>query len=480
MGSKVRPRRGEGILIMQNVIVSETIRVAGCELLAGVGYLLPSTVTGSLLTDHRLVKCEDGIERPAYRLVDVWPAAMKPISPTNDYNGRRVWMFRSGGYGDWLMITPTIREIHRRWPECEVHVCTLPKYTSLFRGMKGVVAHGGWLEDKWIALEDACIFFEGVIEDSLDAREMHGAWLFAQRAGFGPETYCNMDIEPMYRIFNAELGWARAKYPRGKKPRVGVQVGASSAVRSYPPDLLVEVIKLLAAKYEVFLFAEPGKLDCDLPGVRNLAEDKLDFRQSVAVLSTCDVALVPDSSLLHICGALQIPYVGIFGSFNPRLRMVRGPRLPLEGTGLCAPCFYHGNGGKHFPDHRPCGLAGFCTVIAGISPDIIVGAVEKLWTFLENKKNKAQSDGHECPSSIPKTVFSLNKMKEHLRADSVLLAMAGLSLFGLLFLTGCSSSPEATEVAAKYTEQTAQAIIEGSWHIAASLFLGLILNGIFR
>jgi uncharacterized lipoprotein YajG len=61
------------------------------------------------------------------------------------------------------------------------------------------------------------------------------------------------------------------------------------------------------------------------------------------------------------------------------------------------------------------------------------------------------------------------------------LAVLSLVLCSALFLmTACSSGPDAAEIAAKYTEQTAQAIIEGSWKIAGALFLGLIINGILK
>ena len=59
-------------------------------------------------------------------------------------------------------------------------------------------------------------------------------------------------------------------------------------------------------------------------------------------------------------------------------------------------------------------------------------------------------------------------------------AFGCIALFGILFLAGCDSGPDAAEVAAKYTEQTAQAIIEGSLRIAGALFLGLIINGILK
>jgi len=47
-----------------------------------------------------------------------------------------------------------------------------------------------------------------------------------------------------------------------------------------------------------------------------------------------------------------------------------------------------------------------------------------------------------------------------------------------LFLNSCSRGDESAEVAAKYTEETAKAIIEGSWHVAGSVVVAGIIAGI--
>lgn len=55
-------------------------------------------------------------------------------------------------------------------------------------------------------------------------------------------------------------------------------------------------------------------------------------------------------------------------------------------------------------------------------------------------------------------------------------ALLGVVTIAML-ATGCADTPDAN-MAAKYTEQTAQAIVDGSWKIAGSLLFGLILNGV--
>lgn len=47
----------------------------------------------------------------------------------------------------------------------------------------------------------------------------------------------------------------------------------------------------------------------------------------------------------------------------------------------------------------------------------------------------------------------------------------------LIAACGCAHIPEAAEVASKYSEETARAIIEGSWHIAYAICIAAFIRG---
>ena len=53
-----------------------------------------------------------------------------------------------------------------------------------------------------------------------------------------------------------------------------------------------------------------------------------------------------------------------------------------------------------------------------------------------------------------------------------------VAFISVLLLAGCSGGNEAAEAAAKYTDEVAQAIVEGSWKVAGAILLGFILNGL--
>lgn len=364
---------------MHTVTFSEPVSFHGVELTPDEPYLVANSMAGSLLTNRQLIRCRDGQQRPLYRLVEARAVPPRPIDPTQDYNRRDVWMFRMGGFGDVLMATPTIREIKRRWPWCRVHFVTMPEYVPALEGVE-CEAHVGFLPLACVGKRDPLIFFEGVIEDNPQAREIHAVDLLADRAGVPLPDEADRRVS--YHLNKTERNWALQTFQRTGRRRIGVQATSSSGVRSYEPRLLVQVIEeLLAMDIEVFIFGKAGQVSCDIAGAVDLAAMGLTFRQSVAVLSTCDAALVPDSSLQHVAGALDIPTVALFGSFPASLRVIPGaPVTVLEAKGECAPCHHHESGNSRWPAGGPCALTqtrespGFCTVLASIAPARVVDA----------------------------------------------------------------------------------------------------------
>ncbi|MCK5604476.1 hypothetical protein KAR91_21480 [Candidatus Pacearchaeota archaeon] len=56
-----------------------------------------------------------------------------------------------------------------------------------------------------------------------------------------------------------------------------------------------------------------------------------------------------------------------------------------------------------------------------------------------------------------------------------LIAVSLIIVLCVLFLSGCNNSAEMAEVSAKYTEETARAIIESGWKVAGSIIIGAIM-----
>jgi len=218
----------------------------------------------------------------------------RPFDEKEDWNGKKILIIRPGGFGDLLFCTPSIHEIKRRWPTAEVHVCVY----SMFQDILFANPEVDKIVSYPISLDDAeeyhaWIFLENVIEGNPEAEKLHAVDVVAKRIGL-----THLDEKAMrYELTEEEKLWALDKFPRTNAKRIAIQVEASGRARTYPGNLMTEVIIRLAQKSrEVYLLGTPYKVKTrSTPLVRNLMIENLSFRQSVAAMTACDVVLGPDS-----------------------------------------------------------------------------------------------------------------------------------------------------------------------------------------
>lgn len=321
----------------------------------------------------------------------------KLFDPAKDWNGERILFVRPGGFGDLLFLTPTIAEIKRRWPDARIYVACFARYQPALENdpdVDGFVSYPVPM-DEWCEFA-AHIWLEGLIEQSPAAEKIHAVNLVAARCGIEFESGSHEARKMKYFVSAEEAAAAEKEFPRGEQSRIGIQVSASGRCRIYPH--ILEVAKLLWRDgHEVFLFGAPGEVNTNEPeGLVNLMALNKTFRESCAMLATCDVLVAPDSALVHVAGAMMkrrnpklqeeeewerapIPAVALYGPFPWQLRTKYAPEtFALQGVGVCSPCFHHARPGTtEFPAWGPCAKTGRCEVLAAITPARVVREVAK-------------------------------------------------------------------------------------------------------
>jgi ADP-heptose:LPS heptosyltransferase len=310
----------------------------------------------------------------------------RPFDEKENWNGKKILIMRPGGYGDLLFLTPSIHEIKERWPTAEVHVCVYSRFQDILFSNKEVDKIVGYpLSMDEAEQYHAWIFLENVIEGNPEAEKIHAVDIVAQRVGLSKLR----SKEMRYNLTPEEVEWGLFTYPRvNTKRRVAIQVEASGKARTYPGNLMTEVIIRLAQKdIEVFLLGDPYRVKAkSTPLVRNLMIEGLSFRNSVAAMRTCDVVLGPDSVMIHLAGALHMPALGLYAAFPWQLRTAYAPTVTaIQGNGGCdlAPCFYHGSPrAPHFPFDGPCNRSQRCEPMANIAPDRIIANLERMLSTL--------------------------------------------------------------------------------------------------
>jgi ADP-heptose:LPS heptosyltransferase len=343
--------------------VTERIELGTQKLKPG-DYAVERSMAGSLLA----LTLPGQVELiPPYR-----PSEYTEIVLPMDLNNWTVLIVRPGGFGDLLFLTPIFREIKRRWPLAKVLVSCFPRYSEILVHNPHVdeVIEYPLLFDRWFNA-DCQLWLERVLETG-DPNQ-HAVDVIADRIGLPVE-----DKRMEYFYTQEEYDWAMEKYPRHPKRtrRLGVQVHASAANRTYPFPSLRKVLEQLHSRgWEILLFGDEDRVrQLPVDGVQAVTGHS--FRQAAAVLSTCDVVLAPDSSLCHVAGALEIPTVALYGPFAAETRVAYPSTVfPLQGKAECAPCAHHDRPGHPWPAGCPALQTGVCAAMEAIRPETIVERV---------------------------------------------------------------------------------------------------------
>jgi hypothetical protein len=272
-----------------------------------------------------------------------------------------------GGIGDLLMMTPGVRALKEAHPDKEIVFAIPPGLMPLLDGNPHCAVmdiHNEGLDvcdfGAWYNLTDCpasreeCRTAPRVTRSRID--------MFASGMGIGGEALMRMNRRPVYVIPECERADARDFLRRcGSGPFVAVQLQTADGYRDYPHmetavGLLAETCDVLVFHDRPFRFLEHPRIT-KLPG--------LPLRRAMAIAGCCDVVLAPDSSFVHLAGALDIPCVGLFGPIDGQVRTRHYPKckiLDVSDALPCLPCWRN----EYSPCRISAGRRSLC--MADIAP----------------------------------------------------------------------------------------------------------------
>lgn len=267
-------------------------------------------------------------------------------------DGKTLVLWRTGGMGDLIFITPCLRHIKETWPTAQVWFGCGPRFKY------GMMNHPH--VDKLLPLPidfelvqraDYYLMFEGIIENNPRARQVNAYDLFAESFGFQGKMRDRLPVLGLSEDHVSAAEKMLAAVPGPKGPVVGVGLRASHIIRSIPPPVLDGIIGLLLQQgCAVALLG--GKDDRDVvqqlqhrdhARVVHQYKGARDYRDTIAMVSLLDGVVGPDSSVVHMAGAFRKPVVGVYGPFPSALRMPYYVNASGFDVSLaCGPCFLHG------------------------------------------------------------------------------------------------------------------------------------------
>ncbi len=283
---------------------------------------------------------------------------------------RSILVLRAGGAGDILFLTPALRALCIAHPKAHITVATSGQYHWILAGSN--LCHGFSdfpLKHALTGRHDWVIDLENTVEL---IKDKHVVDIFCEHCHVVAQDKRGI-YHPLYTDFS--------EFPRTGRPRIALQWQATTPVRSYPHNgnLLTQLLK----KYEVAILGIPRSFAFvgNEPYLINTTQLGWSWQKAVDFLQTCDAVVAPDSSLTHFAGAMEIPTVALYGSFEAKFRTAYHPSIKvIQATSGCnmAPCFHHGRRGHIFPIGGPCNQHGLCSSLASITPDEVMAAVESI------------------------------------------------------------------------------------------------------
>jgi len=256
--------------------------------------------------------------------------------------GVRALIKREDAIGDILMATPAIQAFRMTNPLAKIHLLTKDKNVVFCKALP-IIDHVSSIPE-WIYTH---VFdLNNAYESEKELGQFSSAVMsFAKR----------MDVAVKAQRYTAPvipqdvLEWAVSL----KLPRKAIAVGLRSQGRHYAnwgASKWLQLFKMMPDWVFVLLDAQKNphvNVDTDkhssaifeLPNVINLTGKTPSLLHATAVVKQCVSCVTVDTGILHICNAVDVPVVGLFGGVPQSARApLVGKYWFIQGDAPCFPC----------------------------------------------------------------------------------------------------------------------------------------------
>jgi ADP-heptose:LPS heptosyltransferase len=134
-------------------------------------------------------------------------------------------------------------------------------------------------------------------------------------------------------------------------PVLGFNSVSRESVKCWGRERWQDLLRMLAEKWNLVQLGDDQ--EPEFPGVIRCA-GTMSMRESMSVLSQCDVFAGPDSFLMHAAAGLNVPSVIIFGGARPVKCVGYAENVNLTTEMPCAPCWLHSSRGDVCPYNVAC------------------------------------------------------------------------------------------------------------------------------
>ncbi|MCP4652680.1 MAG: glycosyltransferase [Candidatus Omnitrophica bacterium] len=300
---------------------------------------------------------------------------------------KRIAVLKISALGDIILIIPTLKMLRESFPDADISLITLKKYSTLFNDCPYVDKVIGVSSEykkmpniRQIARKLRCQGLDYII-DLQNNRATHlisflsfprQSFGFSRKLGFlltkrgrFPKKGTIGPLESQERI-TSFLGlkfkqkelkfWQRAPHnisnlSLGDKPLIGINVSASLrwSTKNWPKESiakLIETIQKALLSHRVVLLGDKSTVSL-AKEIESLCKGKpinlcgkTTLPDLIEVLKKLDVFLTPDTATLHLAQSLGIDTIALFGPTNPKAHTIKDKNLHVICKNLpCSFCY---------------------------------------------------------------------------------------------------------------------------------------------
>lgn len=235
---------------------------------------------------------------------------LKQFDGTIDHSGKILLLDHYMGVGDALWRTTLHREIKKRNPDMKLYVSSIGNY------WKDIYKTNPYI-DKLIDRVGNSPYISGVDYYVSDQRCPHVISDYARKmdAMDAMEVWSGLEIRDKsyaYEVLPEESVWADKFLSKYSRPLVGIQLKSSTWVRTWPPEEVTRLIRMLRYNGITIVVIDNGKFGFKDEGIINLAGG-YNIREVASIIQKLDLLITPDSGPLHFGAHFKIPTIAIFG-----------------------------------------------------------------------------------------------------------------------------------------------------------------------
>jgi len=286
--------------------------------------------------------------------IDITPRTLKRIRKKRPLF--RIAVVATGGIGDSLWNMPFIRFLRGKYPNATIFVITEPKNKPVwlnFPYTNQIVSDDFYNMHNLISRCDEVYYFGGVAtmyKKYMKYDPVEAIFLMAGEKPPQDKKFMRPHIVITIEEGKRAEALLREKGADIKKDKI-ISIGTESSTnnRNWPIEYIKELSKaLIQDGYKVVWLGKNEELSERLikdenrvEGVINLVKE-IPLRTAMSIISLSDLYIGPNSSLMIIAASLEIPTIGLFGAFHPKIRT----KFYIKFKALykkikCSPCNEH-------------------------------------------------------------------------------------------------------------------------------------------